>query len=110
MGQITVDGRIIYTRTVSTLKNRCTHIDTVLNGVVISKLHNKARDHYIVYHHKDIIGKNGWEDVIVIAEYESSVDRLTVDQVQLSHIEITSTRLLNSIRMLARRCDNNRRD
>ena len=79
-------------------------------GITISKLRNKSRDHYIVYHHKDIIGKNGWEDVIVIAEYESSVDRLTVDQVQLSHIEITSTRLLNSIRMLAQRCDNNRRD
>lgn len=109
MGQITVDGRIIYTRTVNTLKNRCDHIDAVLNGVIISKLHNKARDHYIVYHHKDIISKNGWEDVIVIAEYESSVDRLTVDQVQLSNIEITSTRLLNSLRMLAQRCDNNRR-
>lgn len=107
MGQITINGRVVYTRTVSTLKNRCDVIDNVMCGIAISKLRNKSRDHYIVYNHKDTIGKKGWDDVIVIAEYESSVDRLTVDQVQLANIEITSTRLLNSLRMIAQRCDKN---
>lgn len=61
-----------YTRTTSTLLDRCDdHDEIVIDGheLLIKKLHNKGRDHYIVIF-KNTELKQKWDNIVVVTEVD----------------------------------------